>query len=165
MRLKFFAWQGHTFIIRDQVFFPATSWQTRWFFSPTCTISSFYLAVAALVAKSRATLSNPMDCSPPGSSVHGISQARILEWVAISFSRASSRPRNWTCISCVSCIGRKILYHWSPFAFPLPWQVFLCNKHWLTFQTLTQQYLPLCNLLWYYASHSLTTLAVFCLRS
>jgi len=43
-----------------------------------------------------------MDCSPPGSSVHGISQARILEWIAISFSRGSSRPRDQTCISCLA---------------------------------------------------------------
>ena len=42
-------------------------------------------------------------CSPPGSSVHGISQARILEWVAISFARGSSWPRDWTYISCISC--------------------------------------------------------------
>ena len=42
-----------------------------------------------------------VDCSPPGSSVHGILQARILEWVAISFSRESSWPRDWTCISCI----------------------------------------------------------------
>ena len=40
------------------------------------------------------TLSDPMDCSPPGSSVHGILQARILEWVAIIFSRGSSQPRD-----------------------------------------------------------------------
>ena len=39
---------------------------------------------------------NPKNCSPPGSSVHGILQARILEWVAISFSRGTSQPRNWT---------------------------------------------------------------------
>ena len=45
------------------------------------------------------TLCDPMDCSPPGSSVHGILQARILEWVAISFSRRSSQPRDQTCIS------------------------------------------------------------------
>ena len=45
---------------------------------------------------------SPMDCSPPGSSVHGISQVRILEWVAISFSRGSSRPWDQTCISCVT---------------------------------------------------------------
>jgi len=45
------------------------------------------------------TLCNYMDCSPPGSSVHGIFQARILEWVAISFSRRSSQPRDWTPVS------------------------------------------------------------------
>ena len=43
-----------------------------------------------------------MDCSPPGSSVHGILQARILEWVAISFSRGSSQPRDRTQISCIA---------------------------------------------------------------
>jgi len=48
----------------------------------------------ALVAQSHPTLCNPMDCSPPGFSVHGILQARILEWVAISFSRGSSRPED-----------------------------------------------------------------------
>ena len=47
------------------------------------------------------TLCDPMDCSP-GSSVHGIPQARILEWVAIPSSRGSSRPRDWTCSSCSS---------------------------------------------------------------
>ena len=57
------------------------------------------------------TLSDPMDCSLPGSSVYGILQARILEWVAISFSRESSLPRDRTCISYVSCIGRWVLYH------------------------------------------------------
>ena len=57
------------------------------------------------------TLCNPMDCSPPGSSVHELFQARILEWVAISYSRGSSQPRDWICIPCVSGIGRWILYH------------------------------------------------------
>ena len=56
------------------------------------------------------TLCNPMDNSPPGSSVHGILQARILEWVVMPFSRASSPPRDQTCISSVSCIGRRLLY-------------------------------------------------------
>ena len=51
------------------------------------------------------TLCNPMDCSLPGSSVHGIFQARVLEWVAISFSRGSSWPRDWTRISCIA--GRR----------------------------------------------------------
>ena len=45
---------------------------------------------------------NPKDCSLPGSSVHGISQARILEWVAILFPRGSSQPRDWTHISCLA---------------------------------------------------------------
>ena len=52
-----------------------------------------------------------MDCSPPGSSAHGISQAKILEWIAISFSRGSFPLRDWAQISCGSCIGRRILHH------------------------------------------------------
>ena len=56
---------------------------------------------------------DPMGCSPQGSSLHGILQARKLEWVAISFSRGSSWPRDWTQVSCVSCISRQILYHWA----------------------------------------------------
>ena len=44
----------------------------------------------------------PVECSPPGSSVHGIFQARILEWVAISFSRGSSQPRDWTQVSRIA---------------------------------------------------------------
>ena len=48
---------------------------------------------------------DPMDRSPPGSSVHGISQARIPEWVTIFFSRGSSWHRDWASISCVSCIA------------------------------------------------------------
>ena len=63
-----------------------------------------------LVAKLCLTLCDLMDCSPPGSSVHGILQARILERVAISFSRGSSWPRAWT---HVSCMGRQILYLWE----------------------------------------------------
>ena len=54
-----------------------------------------------------------MNCSLPGSSVHEIFQARILEWVAISYSRGSSWPRNWTRVSWISCIGRRILYHYG----------------------------------------------------
>src|SRR5574340_1783868 len=61
------------------------------------------------VAQSCPTLWDPMDCSPPGSSVYGIFQAGILEWVAISYSSGSSRPRNRNCV-CVSCISRRILY-------------------------------------------------------
>ena len=57
------------------------------------------------------TLCNPMDCSPPGSSVPGILQARILAWDAMPSSRRSSRPRDRTCISYVSYIGKRVLYH------------------------------------------------------
>ena len=55
---------------------------------------------------------NRMDCSPPGSSVHGVPQARILEWVAISSSKGSSRPRDRTCASCG-------LLHWQADSLPL----------------------------------------------
>ena len=58
------------------------------------------------------TLCNSTDCSPPGSSVPEILQARILEWVAMFSSRGSSQPRNRTHISYVSCTGRQVLYHW-----------------------------------------------------
>ena len=51
------------------------------------------------VAQSCPTLFNPMDCSLPGSSLHGILQARVLEWVAISFSRGTSQPRDQTWVS------------------------------------------------------------------
>ena len=51
-----------------------------------------------------------MDCIPPGSSVHKIPQARMLEWVAISSTRGYSQPRDRTHVSSVSCIGRQILY-------------------------------------------------------
>ena len=61
-------------------------------------------------------LCNHVDCSLPGSSVHGISQARILEWVAVSFSRGSSQPRDWTYVSWVLYIPRWILYHCTTLA-------------------------------------------------
>ena len=58
--------------------------------------------VKVLVDQSHPALCNAMDCSPPGSPVHGVLQARILEWVAISFSRGSSLPRDWTQVSCIA---------------------------------------------------------------
>ena len=57
------------------------------------------------------TLCGPMDYRLPVSSVHGVLQARILEWISMPSSRASSRPRDQTCISCISCTGRQVLYH------------------------------------------------------
>ena len=67
---------------------------------------------------------NPVDCSPPGFSILGISQARILEWVAISFSRGSSWPRDWT---WVSCIGGWNLYHWDTFSLVTQLGLTLCD--------------------------------------
>ena len=64
-----------------------------------------------MCAQSCLILWDPRNCSPPGSSLHGIFQAIILEWVATSYSRGPSFTSNQTCISCTSCIGREILYH------------------------------------------------------
>ena len=58
--------------------------------------------VKVLVTQSCLTLCDPMDCSLPGSSVHGIFQARVLEWAAISFSRGSCQPRDHTQVSCTA---------------------------------------------------------------
>ena len=65
----------------------------------------------AKILPSGPTLWDPLNCSPPDSSIHGILQARIMEWVAISSSRGSPQPRGPTGISCISCIGSQILYH------------------------------------------------------
>ena len=54
-----------------------------------------YSSIACNRKSNESTLCNPMDCSPPGSSLHGILQARILEWISNSFSRGSSQPRDW----------------------------------------------------------------------
>ena len=85
------------------------------------------------------TLLYPIDCSSPGSSVYGVSQARILKWVAISSSRGPSWSRDRTCVSCVSCIDRKALYHYSTWEVQLDeWGAIItpCPKmrkpyHWL----------------------------------
>ena len=63
-----------------------------WYFIEVLILS----CMVVYLQQSCPTLCDPMDCSPSGSSVHGISQARILEWVAIPFCRESSWPRNWT---------------------------------------------------------------------
>ena len=74
------------------------------------------------VAQLCPALHNPIDWSPPGSYVHypmsWIIQARILEWVAISYSRVSYWPKNGTHVSYGSCIGRQILYHWATWDIP-----------------------------------------------
>ena len=69
------------------------------------------LCVYAKSLQSCLTLCDPLACSPPGSSVHGILQARILEWVAMPSSRRSFGPRAGTHVSCISCFVRPVLYH------------------------------------------------------
>ena len=75
-------------------------------------VSSECMCVCSIMSDSL----QPMDCSLPGSSTHGILQTRTLEWVAISFSRGSSWPRDW---SSISCIGQQILYHWDTWEPPV----------------------------------------------
>ena len=72
---------------------------------------------------------DPVDSSLPGTSVHGIFQTRILEWVAVFYSRGFSPPRDRT---CVSCIGRQILYYWATREAPT-WQycVQKSSPHWM----------------------------------
>ena len=65
----------------------------------------------AKLLQSCPALCDPMGCSLPGSSIHGILQARILEWVAMLSSRGSSGPKDQTSVSYVSGIGRQVLYH------------------------------------------------------
>ena len=79
-----------------------------------------------------------MNCSLPGSSVHGIFQARILEWVAIYSSRRSSWPRDQILVSCISCIGRWILYHcaiWETSLLEVFENALFCNFYVQIFKT------------------------------
>ena len=100
-----------------------TWWQKRWLLSDGCGVKCIpnrgpldkwlpslpYTCLHAKLLQSCLTLCDPMHCSPPGSSVHRILQARILEWVATPSSKGSSHPRAQT---RSSCIGREFLYHY-----------------------------------------------------
>ena len=103
-------------------YLPAENWVSmgeacdRQAISPKCLDEvSRSLVCICSVAQSCLTVCDPSDCSPPGSSVHGIVQARIQEWAAISSSRGSSPLKDWTGVSCSSCIGRWMLNqsHWE----------------------------------------------------
>ena len=94
----------------------------EWRHSRTRAVSSWYRLMALALSHrhiracmlshfSCVQLCDPMGHSPPGSSAHGILQARILEWIATPSSRGSSRSRDRTWVSYVSCIGRQVLYH------------------------------------------------------
>ena len=88
-------------------------------YNDRCKNNSIYVCICCmrvwLVTQLCPTLGDPMDCSPPGSSVHGIFQARILEWMAIPFSRGSSWPRGR---AHVSRTGRQILYYCTTWEAP-----------------------------------------------
>ena len=78
----------------------------------SCFLSNFYTSdLIVCWAQSCLSLCDLVNCSPPGSCFFGIFQARILVWVTISFSRGSSKLRDRTHVSCVSCFHRLILYH------------------------------------------------------
>ena len=102
----------YSFNPKSDICWPHDKWEDKstspgggnlWSVSGMCIIKEH--KKNAEVAQSCLTLCNPMDCSLPGSSIHGIFQARILEWVAISFFRGSSRPRDWTRVACI--VGRR----------------------------------------------------------
>ena len=99
--------------------------------------------VCVLVPKSCPTLCGPMDCSPPGSSVHGIIQARIPEWVVIFFSRGSFQPRDQIQVCSASCVGRHFLYHWATWETPqdAKWTIF-------HLRSLIQMYLIILSSQW-----------------
>ena len=77
--------------------------------APPRKLNSEASSLVCLVAQSCLTLCDTVDYSPPGSSVHGVFQVKTLEWVAISSSRGSSRLRDQTLVSCVSCIAGRPL--------------------------------------------------------
>ena len=95
-----------------------TMFYTDWPIFLRCVSAHYYQMVQIVdmceAAQSCLTLCIPLHCSPPGSSVHGVFQARLLEWAAMPSSKGSSRPRDWpkdrTQVSPVSCTGRKVIY-------------------------------------------------------
>ena len=106
----------------------------------------FYIMFTACanLPQSYLTLCDPMDCSPPGSSVHGILQARILEWVSMPSSRGSSWPRDRTCICLPLLHCRHILYPVSYLGSPIPPQSPFNDFtfHFLQILVLRKQLLP-----------------------
>ena len=101
------------------------------------------------ISQSCRTLCERVDYSLLGSSVHGTFQARVLEWVTMSFSRGSSWPKDRTCISCISCTARWILDHWATWEDHCCRRQILksaCQQWWLFLAALRQS--------WYLASPS-----------
>ena len=112
---------------------------------------TLHYACVGSVAQTCPTLCDPMDCSPPGSSVHGIFQARMLEWVAISSSRESSQHRDRTLVSCIFCIGRQILYHCT--TWEAPYCTILNANGFFFFLTLKSGFLLLFSFFLYFSCY------------
>ena len=80
-----------------------------------------YIHEMLSVVQSCLILCDPMDWTCQGPLSMEFSQARVLKWVVISYSSVSSQPRDWTCIFCIFCRDRQILYHWTMWEAPYPW--------------------------------------------
>ena len=118
-----------------------------------------------LVTESCLTLCKPRNCRPPGSRVHGILQTRILEWVAIPFSRGSFWLRDWTRVSCMACRlftnwanteapgTTRISYTHAPFLHLLPVQV--TADHWEEILVLDSRFSIIA-----YFTHSVSSVSV-----
>ena len=105
---------------RDWTWVSFTSCIGRWVLTTSATWEVLWaMCVCAKLLQLCLSLCDLMDCSPPDSSVRGILQARILEWVATPSSKGSSQFREWTCVSYVPCIGRQVFT--TSAAWKAPW--------------------------------------------
>ena len=115
-------WQKPTQYCKTTVFRLKIIFFKKWRQRERCEVFSLPACMCAQWPQSCLTLCDPMDCNPPGPSVHGILQARILEWVAISFSRGFYQPRDRT-VSAASPALQQIVYPLShlksPFSLPI----------------------------------------------
>ena len=127
-------------------------WQAYWMFNETLHSSILFICRLCVCehAQSCPTLCDPMDCSLPGSSVHGIFQVRILERSAIPSSKGTSQPRGQTLLSCVFSVGKWILYHWAT------WEALICKLSDLTKATIFWGLMgqALCKRIWYTIIHN-----------
>ena len=113
-----------------------------------------------LVTQSCPALWNPMDCSPPGSSVHGILQAGLLEWIAISFSSQSSWPRDQTHVSCICCFAVDSLSSEPLGKSMRPRGLIISSLIWFLFQTNTLVF-PIYFSPHFVLSHDILELSLF----
>ena len=95
-----------------------------WSTQSKASVQSMKQCMSAQLIQLCPTLCNPTDCNPPGSPVHGIFPARILQWVAMPSSSVTSWPRDWTRVSCVSSIIGGRWFFWNSLAFSMSrWMV------------------------------------------